>query len=214
MERGLIDYLWAGGPVMVPIALSSVLALAAFFERLWALRPSRVAPPAAREAIVRLAREGRFDEAAAACSAQDTALTRVFSLALRCRGQQRAIIKERLEEVGRREASELERVLPVLSTVGALGPLLGLLGTVGGMIMTFESVRQSGGGSEIQELAGGIAQALVTTFSGLVVAIPAVVAHRYLLSRVDGLLVELEEASLEILEAVASESTGPTEVRP
>ena len=109
----------------------------------------------------------------------------------------RTEIKERLEEVGRREAAELERFIPVLGTIASIAPLLGLLGTVLGMILTFQAIQVEGGLADVGDLAGGISQALVTTFAGLCVGIPAVMANRYLLSRVDGLLLDLEEASVQ-----------------
>jgi biopolymer transport protein ExbB len=196
----VIEYFWAGGPVMVPIAIASIVSLAAFLERLWALRRGRIAPRGFVDEVIALVQAGRREEAAALCRGRDVAVTRIFSVALEFAGEERAALKDRLEEVGRREAAELERGLPVLSTVGALGPLLGLLGTVGGMIVTFESV-QRGGAGDPRQLAGGISQALITTFAGLCVAIPAVVAHRYLLSRVDALLGDLEEASVRVLDA-------------
>jgi len=198
----VIEYIIAGGPVMIPIGISSVVGMAAFLERMWTLRRSRVAPPALIREVIRLTRDGRFDDAIAVCRRASYPVTRLMEIPLVMRGQPRAVIKERIEELGRREASELERFISVLTTVGALGPLLGLLGTVGGMIVTFNAVQQSAN-ADVHQLAGGIAQALVTTFGGLCVAIPAVAASRYLLSKVDSMIIELEEASLTVLDIVA-----------
>jgi biopolymer transport protein ExbB len=203
----LMEHLIAGGPVMIPIGLASILGMAVFAERLWSNRRGAVAPRKLIDQILSLARQGRFEEALAASRARDVAATRILGVALDTRGKGRKIVKERLEEAGHREAGELERFLPVLATIGTLGPLLGLLGTVGGMIVTFEAVRASGQPS-IQDLAGGIAQALITTFAGLILAIPAVIAHRILLSQVDTLLLELEDASATMLEIVAG-GEGP-----
>ena len=119
------------------------------------------------------------------------------------RERTRSAIKERLEEVGRREAAELERFIPVLGTIASIAPLLGLLGTVLGMILTFQAIQNEGGMADVSALAGGISQALVTTFAGLCVGIPAVMANRFLLARVDGLLLDLEEVSLGVLEHLA-----------
>lgn len=201
----MIEYIVAGGPVMIPIGISSVVGLAAFLERIWTLRRSRVAPPSLIREILRLAREGKFDEALAVCRRQSLPATRLLEIPLAMRGATREVIKERIEELGRREAAELERFIAVLTTVGALGPLLGLLGTVGGMILTFQAV-QAEANADVHQLAGGIAQALVTTFGGLCVAIPAVAASRYLLSRVDSLVIELEEASLTLLDIVVGKT--------
>ncbi|TNE87385.1 MAG: MotA/TolQ/ExbB proton channel family protein [Deltaproteobacteria bacterium] len=186
---------------MIPIALCSIVAVAVFLERTWALRRARVAPRSFALQILALAEQGRFDDAVAACRSADTAASRVLAIAVENRGRSRAVIKERIEEVGRREAAEMERGIPVLGTIASIAPLLGLLGTVGGMIVTFQAIQSSGLGN-VGSLAGGISQALITTFAGLTVGIPAVVANRWLLSRVDGLLLDLEEASLALLDAL------------
>ncbi len=195
----MIEYLWAGGPVMVPIGLCSVIALAVFLERLWALRRERVIPSVFVGRLMTMAREGRLEEARKLASQKEAAVARILEYALQARGESRTILKERVEEVGRREAAEMERYLPVLGTIASIAPLLGLLGTVGGMILTFQIIQEQGLGN-VGNLAGGISQALITTFAGLSVGIPAVVANRYLLSRVDSLLLDLEEVSLGLLE--------------
>ena len=195
----MIEYLVAGGPVMIPIGFCSVIALAMFLERLWALRPDRVLPRRLYAEVRDLTRQGRFDEAADRCQGRDSALARVLQTALEERGHPRPHVKERLEEVGRREAAEMERGIPVIGTIASIAPLLGLLGTVGGMILTFQVIQAQGLGN-VGNLAGGISQALITTFAGLTVGIPAVVANRYLLARVDRLLLSLEEVSLDMLD--------------
>lgn len=198
----MIESIVAGGPVMIPIGIASVVALAAFLERLWALRRGRIVPDAFCNEVVELLRQRRFDEALVRCKGRPVAAARVFEAALEVRTHGRVRMRERIEEVGRREAAELERGIPVLGTVAAISPLLGLLGTVGGMIVTFDVIDSVGLGN-VSSLAGGISQALITTFAGLTVAIPALVANRWLLSRVDALLLDLEEAAsvaLDLLE--------------
>ena len=123
---------------------------------------------------------------------------------LRGRGRARADVKELAEEVGRREAAELERYSGIVGIVAAIAPLLGLLGTVWGMILTFRVIEEGGIG-QVGQLAGGISTALVTTFAGLSVGIPALMAHRWLLARVDDLLLDMEEAALELLDRVAAD---------
>lgn len=194
----MIDYLVAGGPVMIPIGLCSVIALATFIERLWSVRRDRVAPAAFAMELLELVRQKRYNDALTLCRTRQIAAARVIEVALEVRGQPRAVIKERLEEVGRREAAEMERYVPILGTIASIAPLLGLLGTVGGMILTFQVIQEKG--TDVAHLAGGISQALLTTFAGLSVGIPAVVANRYLLARVDTLLLEMEELSLAVLE--------------
>jgi biopolymer transport protein ExbB len=201
----MFETLMAGGPVMIPIGLASVVALAVFLERLWALRRDRVLPRAYTVELVDLLRAGRLDDARIHARKLDVAIARIARVAVDEAGQARVRLKERLEEVGRREAAELERGIPVVGTIASIAPLLGLLGTVGGMIRTFAVIQASGLGN-VGNLAGGISEALITTFAGLCVGIPAVVANRYLLSRVDALLVDLEEVSLDLVDALASDA--------
>jgi biopolymer transport protein ExbB len=204
----LIETLMAGGPVMIPIGLCSVVALATFFERMWSLRRSAVIPNALCVEAIELLRQERAGDALTLCRKHDVSVARVLEVAIEARGADRSLIKERVEEVGRREAADLERYIPVLGTIASISPLLGLLGTVGGMILTFDVIAEQGGVTDVAPLAGGISQALITTFAGLSVGIPAVVANRYLLSKVDGLLVDLEEVSLGVVDLIASARTG------
>ena len=203
-EVALIDTLWAGGPVMVPILLCSVVALATFFERLWSLRRERVVPQAFSVELIDLVRQERWNDALTLCRKRDAAIARILEVALEARTDPRSLIKERVEEVGRREAAEMERYVPVLGTIASIAPLLGLLGTVGGMILTF-AVIEDQGVSEVSDLAGGISQALITTFAGLSVGIPALVANRYVLARVDALIIDLEEVSLGVVNLIVGE---------
>ncbi len=198
----LLDFFLQGGPVMIPIGVASLVGLAAFLERLAALRAGRVAPADLLVEITELLKQDRPADALTACRKREVALARVAEVAIEARGKARAAIKERLEEVGRREAAELEKGAAVLGTVASVAPLLGLLGTVYGMILTFEVIAEQGIGVAAS-LAGGISQALITTLAGLCVGIPALVAHRYVLSRVDARVLELEEASLAVLDRVA-----------
>lgn len=195
----MIDTIVAGGWVMIPIGLCSVVALAAFLERAFALRRSRVVPRAFVAELLELLQRGAIDQALALCAKWDVAAARVIEVAIRSRHLGRAAMKERLEEVGRREGADMERFVPIVGTVAAISPLLGLLGTVGGMIVTFAVIQEQGLGN-VDSLAAGISQALITTFAGLTVGIPALVANRWLLARVDRLLIELEEVSLDALE--------------
>ncbi|RME26266.1 MAG: MotA/TolQ/ExbB proton channel family protein [Deltaproteobacteria bacterium] len=192
---------------MVPIGLASILALAAFLERVVALRRVRVVPRAFGREVVELLRQGRHGDALARCRQDDTAASRIVETALENRGRPRSAMKERLEEVGRREAAELERMTAVLGTVAAIAPLLGLLGTVWGMILTFEVIQEQGVGV-VSSLAGGISQALITTMAGLSVGIPALIAHRWVLARADALVLELEDLALDCLELLSADE-GP-----
>jgi biopolymer transport protein ExbB len=174
----VFEFLASGGPVMVPIALCSVVGLAFFLERFWALKVERVVPREVRVEVVELAKQKRFSNALTLCR-----------------------MKEASEEIGRREVSQLERRCEVVGVVATVTPLLGLLGTVLGMILTFEVIQDQGLGV-MSSLAGGIAQALVTTFAGLCVGIPALMGHRYLLVRVDSLALDLEQVASEVVDWV------------
>ena len=195
----MFELLQSGGAIMAVIFVFSLVGLAAFFERLFALRRGRVVPESMRIELLELVRQGRLADAITTCRKDDGPLGRVVEVIVAHAGQPRADIKELAEEVGRRESADLERFTGVVGIVASVAPLLGLLGTVWGMIQTFDVIQANGMG-DIGRMAGGISTALVTTFGGLSVGIPALMGHRYLLSRVDELTLELEEASLYILD--------------
>jgi biopolymer transport protein ExbB len=195
----VLDFLVSGGPVMVPIGLSSVVAMAALIERVAALRSPRVVPHGFAVEITELLNQGRHPDALTLCRKSESAVARVVEVAILARGRTRAEIKERLEEVGRREAAELERYSQVLGTIASVAPLLGLLGTVWGMILTFDVIQEEGLGG-VANLAGGISQALITTMAGLSVGIPTLIAYKWVLTRADELVLELEEVSLSVLD--------------
>lgn len=195
----MIELLISGGPVMIPIGIASVVGLAVFLERLVALRGAAVIPPMLVREVEELLRQGRLDDAVAAAKKYPSAAARVTLTAVDAVGQSRSHLKERLEEVGRREAAELERFSAVLGTVASIAPLLGLLGTVWGMILTFEVIQAQGMGV-VANLAGGISQALISTMAGLSVGIPALVAHRWVLARADRLILGLEDHGAMMLD--------------
>ena len=144
--------------------------------------------------LVELIRQERWGDALALCRKRPVAAARVLEVALDVRDQGRALIKERLEEVGRREAAEMERYIPVLGTIASIAPLLGLLGTVGGMILTFQVIEATGT-RDMASLAGGISQALITTQLGLSVAIPLLLVHSFTQGRANALVAELDETA-------------------
>ncbi len=195
----MFELLQSGGAIMAVIFAFSLVGLAAFFERLFALRRGRVVPESMRIELLELVRQGRLADAVTTCRKDDGPLGRVVEVIVAHAGQPRADIKELAEEVGRRESADMEKFTGVVGIVASVAPLLGLLGTVWGMIQTFDVIQANGMG-DIGRMAGGISTALVTTFGGLSVGIPALMGHRYLLSRVDELTLELEEASLYILD--------------
>ncbi len=218
MLQATIDFLARGGPVMVPIALCSVLALTLALERAWSLRRTRVLPSRFVAVVRDQVSRGLVAEALALCSSNDSPVAAVLHAGLRHAGGGREAVREALEDRGRREAIELERFAGVIGTIATVTPLLGLLGTVTGMIDTFQGVTQSVSASAQMSagaLASGIWEALITTAAGLAVAIPAFLAYRLVMARVDRLTVELEAISLDLLDALFAppEWRGPREER-
>ena len=140
----VFENLQAGGLVMIPILGCAVIAAAAMLERLWSLSRVRVVPNAFAVEMVDLIRQQRWSDALTLCRKRDIPIARILQVAVEARDEPRSLIKERVEEIGRREAAELERFTPILGTIAAISPLLGLLGTVGGMIRTFNAIEQQG----------------------------------------------------------------------
>lgn len=211
-----VDFMVRGGPVMVPILALSVVALAVFLERIWVLQSAKVIPPAFYALIQRKVREGRPAEALTLCEGTPSSFATVAAAGLKRHGRPRDQIKEAFEEVGRLEVVYLTRFVEVLGTIAAIEPLLGLLGTVLGMIDVFRSIVERGTGGPVDPtlLADGIWQALITTAGGLIIAIPAYVGYKYLLSRVDRLAIEMEEGSLELLDLLTNEAPAATPAEP
>ena len=195
----MLEIFQKGGPLMYPILLCSVLALAIFFERVWTMfRLGRGTIAMVRE-VEGLVRKNRIDEAVIVCQRAGTPLARILVSALRSAGRPRDQIKTIVEEVGGREAAPLERYLGLLGTIATISPLLGLLGTVLGMIEAFTVIAVQGGGTPAT-LGGGISKALITTAAGLTVAIPTILLHKYLTSRVDRMVLDMEEYSLHMVD--------------
>ena len=187
-----------GGVLMYPIFLCSVLALAIFCERFYAYyRIRRSINPLVRE-VESLVSHRKIDEALAVCEREDSPLARIYSTSLKAAGRSREHLKVLVEEIGSREAAPLERYLGLMATIATIAPLLGLLGTVLGMIKAFNVIALAGVGTPAT-LGGGISEALITTATGLAVAIPTILLHRYLTSRADTLVLEMEEHSLHLV---------------
>jgi len=202
-----------GGPVMYPIVLGSVIALALFIERLWVLRRDRVMPRGLHARVISLVGEGKAGEAAQLCAQDGSAVATVMRAGLREAGKPRAEVKDSIMDAGRREVSRLEAHIDLLGTIAAVEPLLGLLGTVTGLIRAFQQVETlAGKGSGVNPgaLASGIWEALITTAGGLMIGIPAYLGYRYLQGRVTTLAVEMEESALEVGSMVA-QVTSPAD---
>lgn len=189
----------AGGWAMTPILFCSAIALAIVLERFWSLRRASVLPPGLGAEVREWARSGKLDPQHLEALAGGSPLGELLASALAVRDRSREIIKERLEDTGRHVAHRMERYLNTLGTIALIGPLLGLFGTVIGLIRMFLDVMRGGVGDPMK-MAGGIGEALICTASGLVVAIPAYVLHRYFRSRVTGYCVEMEKEAIALLD--------------
>jgi len=192
-----------GGFLMYPIFFSSLLAIAIFFERMFFLKSIKTSTRKFGNRISDLIRKGNINFAISACRKNFTPISQIILAALLKHGNSREEIKEVIEDTARHEITILERNLPILATIGNIAPLLGLLGTVFGMIKAFQVVSVVGVGNP-EALAGGISEALLTTAFGLSVAIPTIVAYNYLAHRVDRQIKEMESTCVEILELLSN----------
>lgn len=189
----------AGGPAMWPIVLCSVLAVAITLERAWALQRARVLPAELLPKLRRLLEAGPATDEVRAALERNSPLGKLLSVALAVRHRPAAQRQERLQDAGRQVVHELDRFLNTLGTVASIAPLLGLLGTVTGIIRSFTAINQGAIGDP-RMLSGGISEALISTAAGLMVAVPALVAYRWLRGRVDSLALELEREATDFLD--------------
>ncbi len=198
----------AGGWLMVPILICSVLAMAIIGERFWTLQSHRIIP---RHLVARswsLVRDRKMSSDEVLRLREDSPLGRVLAAGLVNMHQSREVMMEAIEDAGRHEAHGLERFLNSLGTIAAITPLLGLLGTVIGMIKVFSAITTEGVGNA-PALAGGISEALITTAAGLTVAIPALIAYRYFSGLVDKYVVAMEQDALKLVEAMQGQRATP-----
>ena len=191
----------AGGPLMWPIIMCSVAAIAIVGERLWTLSAQRVMPRGLLQKVWQLVDNNQINDKVIAALEQNSPLGRVLAAGLANRHRPREVMMERLEDTGRHVVHELERFLNTLGTIASVTPLLGLLGTVTGIIKAFNAITEGGMGDP-RMLSGGISEALITTAAGLLVAIPALIAYRYLRGRVDRIVVEMEKNAIQLADAV------------
>jgi len=197
-----------GGPLMWALLFCSIVALAVFLERIWALRRDRIVPDALLASLERHLKAGDAERAAQLCRENDSALSQVIEAGLSARHEGRPAAKEAMEERGQVAVGELDGAIGVLSTVAAIAPLLGLLGTVAGMIQVFRDVAGVDN-PDIALLARGIWEALLTTGFGLTVAIPTYVAFRIIEAKIERHGRGLEEAAIEVLNSLYSPATEP-----
>lgn len=197
----VLDIIKSGGIVMYPLLFCSVLALAVIIERFWTLRTSRLAPKSLVDELWGWIKRKELNSKRLRELRDAAPLGRILAAGLVNAKHGREIMKESIQEEASQVIHEMERFLTILGTIVTVSPLLGLLGTVLGMVELFAQLR-AGGAGNAEMLAGGISEALITTVTGLMVAIPALVFHRYFVRRVDEIVVDMEADALRLVEIV------------
>ncbi len=197
----MLEIVQAGGWLMLPIIACSMVAAAIIMERLWTLQQKRVLPKDLTVQAWHWVKADRLDSERVQMLQQSSPLGQVLAAGLANRDAGREIAKEGIEDTGRHVVHEMERYLNPLGTIAVISPLLGLLGTVIGMVKVFAAITAHGVGDP-GVLAGGISEALITTAAGLTVAIPSLIGYRYLRGRVDALVVSMEKEAMKFLEAL------------
>lgn len=197
----MFELIKAGGFLMLPIILCSVAATAIILERFWSLRRTKIAPTSLLSQVWKWYKDGTLDNDRLKELRSDSALGEIMAAGLSNARHGREIMRESINEAAGRVIHDMERYLSTLGTIAAIAPLLGLLGTVIGMIDVFTIIMLEGSGNAAI-LAGGISKALITTAAGLSVAIPSVAFHRFLVRHVDELVVTMEQDSTRLVEIV------------
>ena len=200
----MLELVQSGGVLIWPLLLCSVISLAIIGERFWSLQKKRIIPEDLVRTVWEWNRTGFLDEHHIETLRRGSPLGRILAAGLMNRKRDREVMKESIEEVGRHVAHDLERFLNTLGTIASISPLLGLLGTVIGMIKVFAVITTQGVGDP-GILAEGISEALITTAVGLTVAIPSLMFYRYFRGRVDELVVTMEQESLKLVEVIHGE---------
>jgi biopolymer transport protein ExbB len=196
----VIDLIAKGGISMYPIIICSIIALAVFIERLFTLRRNKIIPPEFIRQVEEKVKAQKILEAVHLCQNDNSSIAKIFLAGLKSIGKGMWLVKEAIEDRGTREGLILEKYLGLLSTIAQMSTLLGLLGTVSGMIKTFKAISLAGENPSL--LAAGIAEALIATFSGLCVAVPVMACHRILKDKAESLIYEMEESSLKLIELI------------
>ena len=197
----MFEIVKAGGWLMAPIILCSIVALAIIGERLWSLQRKRIIPKHLVAQIWQMHSKGQLTNEQIGTVRKSSPLGRVLASGLANANNSREVMKESIEETGRHVVHELERYLNSLGTIASITPLLGLLGTVIGMIKVFSVITAEGVGNPAV-LAGGISEALITTAAGLSVAIPSLMAHRYFRGLIDQIVVYMEQEAIKMVEVI------------
>ena len=197
----MLEIVKSGGWLMLPIIICSIILVAIILERLWTLQPGRVLPRNLTRQVWEWVSKNQLNHTHIESLHHGSPLGEILAAGLANRHREREVIKESIEDAGRQVVHDLERFLNSLGTIAAITPLLGLLGTVIGMVKVFAAITTHGVGDPTV-LAGGISEALITTAAGLTVAIPSLIGYRYLRGRVDALAVRMEKEAVTMVEAL------------
>lgn len=200
----MLELIQSGGWLIWPILLCSIIALGIICERFWTLRTEKIIPPQLVPQVWNLYKNDQLDSSRIRVVQSNSPLGTVLAAGLVNRKHGRDMMRVSLEEAGRQVIHDMERFLTTLGTIASITPLLGLLGTVVGMIKVFAAITTSGVGDPTV-LAGGISEALITTAAGLAVAIPSLMFHRYFQGRVIYLVLKMEEESLRLIDIIHGE---------
>ena len=203
----MFELLKAGGWLIIPILLCSLVALTIIVERFLSLNPRKVAPPDLLAQVWTWIKNNQLDAAKIKQLRQSSPLGQILATGLSNSRHGREVMKESIEESARHVVHDMERYLNALGTIAVISPLLGLLGTVVGMIKVFSQIMLQGTGNA-SAFAGGISQALITTAVGLCVAIPAMVMYRYFNRRIDTIVVTMEQETIKLVDALHSDRRG------
>ncbi|MGA9855937.1 MAG: MotA/TolQ/ExbB proton channel family protein [Gammaproteobacteria bacterium] len=209
----MFEIIKSGGWLMAPLILCSIVVVAIVAERLWTLQTKRVAPEHLAAQVWNWLKNGELDDDRLEALRAGSPLGRILAAGLEHRHAKRDVMNEAIEDTGRHVVHELDRYLITLGTIATISPLLGLLGTVVGIMRVFAAISTTGLGNP-QALAGGISQALITTVAGLTVAIPAYILHRYLRGKVDELVVRMERETMRLMNAVRGVDSAQELERP
>ena len=199
-SSGVIDLFFKGGIFMWPILLTSVVALAIVIERFYSLRRASIDTREFMDSMRQILRQGRVQEAVQLCDETDGPIARIMKSGILKYNRSKEDIREAIEDAGHLEIPRLERYMSGLATCASVAPLLGLLGTVQGLILCFAVIEHKQGAVNPSDLAEGVGNALITTAAGLIVAIPTVVVYNYFVTRVDNMVLEMEISSSELIE--------------
>lgn len=206
--QNLLDAMRDGGPLMIPIGICSFILCVFVFERTIALRRGRVIPRPFVKRILEQLREGQLnrDDALELCEKNGSPVAEVFAAAMRKWGRPSVEVEQAILDAGERVTNTLRAYLRLFNGVSTISPLLGLLGTVLGMISAFNAIVRAGAMGRPELLAEGISQALLTTAAGLTVAIPALIAYLFFVSRVDRLIIEIDALGQQAVELISAEA--------